>query len=68
METEHQIITNDLRETLKSLMQSELEKLPALLEEMEPKERAAFICKVMPYVFPKVDTVSIREGEPLFIG
>jgi hypothetical protein len=59
-----QILTTELRETLKTIMQKEIEKLPETLEQLELKERVNVICKLMPFVFPKVNTVSSTEGEP----
>lgn len=59
-----QVLTMSLRETLKNIMQKEIEKLPESLETLEPKERLNVICKLMPYVFPKVETVHPKEGEP----
>jgi len=63
--TKEQVLTNNLRETLKTIMQKELEKLPETLEALDPKERLNVVCKLMPYVFPKVETVHAKEGEPL---
>lgn len=65
MKTKEQIITNDLRETLKAVMQKEIDKLPETLESLEPKERVSLLCKFMPFVFPKVEAISAKEGEPL---
>jgi len=65
MKAKEQILTNDLRDKLKSIMQKEIEKLPETLEALEPKERLNVVCKLMPYVFPKVETVHAKEGEPL---
>tara|TARA_R110000823_G_scaffold123120_4_gene248648 strand:+ start:736 stop:891 length:156 start_codon:yes stop_codon:yes gene_type:complete len=45
-------------------MQKEIEKLPETLEALDPKERLNIFCKLMPYVFPKVETVHSKEGEP----
>lgn len=64
MKTKEQVLTMDLRETLKSIMQNEIEKLPAYLETLEPKEKLNIICKLMPFVFPKVETIHSKEGEP----
>jgi hypothetical protein len=64
MKTKEQIFTNDLRETLKSIMQKEIEKLPETLENLEPKERLNILCKLMPFIFPKVEAVNPTEGEP----
>lgn len=65
MITKEQILTNDLRDKLKSIMQKEIEKLPETLEGLEPKERLNILCKLMPFIFPKVETVSPKEGEPM---
>lgn len=62
MKTE--ILTSNLRNNLKSIMQKEFEQLPKQLENLEPKERLSILCKLMPYVFPKVETVHNTEGEP----
>lgn len=59
-----QVLTMGLRETLKTIMQKEVEKLPETLEALDPKERLNVVCKLMPYVFPKVEAVHPKEGEP----
>jgi hypothetical protein len=64
MKTKEQVLTNSLRETLKAIMQNEIEKLPKTLEALEPKERINVVCKLMPYVFPKVEAVHPKAGEP----
>ncbi len=58
-------LTRDLRETLKYIVNKELEQLPALLEGLEPKERLNIICKIMPFILPKVEAVHPSAGEPL---
>lgn len=62
--TKDQVLTMGLRETLKAIMQTEIEKLPETLEALDPKERLNVVCKLMLYVFPKVETVHSKEGEP----
>lgn len=64
MKTKEQVLIMDLRETLKNILQNEIEKLPETLEVLEPKERINVLCKLMPYVFPKVETVHSKEGKP----
>ncbi len=64
MKTKKQVLTMGLRETLKAIMQKEIEKLPETLEALEPKERLNVLCKLMPYVFPKVEAVHPKVGEP----
>jgi hypothetical protein len=63
--SENQVFTTDLRETLKSIMKSEIEKLAETLESLEPKERINIVCKLMPFVFPKVDTINSKADEPV---
>lgn len=57
--------TDDLRSTLKAILQQELEQLPQLLAEMESKERVEALLKMMPFVLPKVEAVSVSYGEPM---
>lgn len=61
-------LTNDLRNRLKLILQQEIEKVPELLEGMEGKERLETLIKLMPFVLPKVETVSITHGEPFKFG
>ncbi|GHT37113.1 hypothetical protein AGMMS49574_29620 [Bacteroidia bacterium] len=55
--------TTDIRETLKTLMQKEISELPKRLEALDDEKRLGVICKLMPYVFPKVETVEASQGE-----
>jgi len=66
--TKEQVLTNNLRGTLKTIMQKEIEKLPETLETLDSKERLNVVCKLMPYIFPKVETVHPTEDEPLQFG
>lgn len=63
--TENKLTTRDLRESLKELMQKEIDNLPALLDKMEPKERINVICRLMPFVFPKLEAINAKDGEPI---
>lgn len=58
------ILTTDLRKTLKAMIQKEFEALPETLKELEPKERLNILCKLMPFVLPKVESVDSESGEP----
>lgn len=35
------------------------------INELQPKERIDLLIKLLPYVMPKVQTVSARDGEPI---
>jgi hypothetical protein len=56
---------SNLREALKEIMKAEIQKLPETLEALEPKERVQIVCKLMPFVFPKIEAIHSKEGEPL---
>ena len=45
-------------------MQKEIELLPETLKGLEPIQRLNILCKLMPYVFPKVEAVDSEKGEP----
>jgi len=57
-------VTTSMRATLKALIQQEMVNLPAQLEKMDARDRVNVLCKLMPYVFPKVETVNADHGEP----
>lgn len=57
-------LTGNIRDTLKDLMQKELEQLPETLKELNPVQRLNILCKLMPYVLPKVESVTHKLGEP----
>jgi len=54
----------DLRHKLKELVCNELEQLPQLLEQLEPKDRLNFIVKFIPYVLPKTQNIHYKSDEP----
>lgn len=57
-------LTGNIRDTLKDLMQKELEQLPETLKELDPVQRLNILCKLMPYVLPKTESVKHTLGEP----
>lgn len=57
-------LVGSIRDTLKELMQKELEQLPETLKDLEPVQRLNVLCKLIPYVLPKVEAVHSEKGEP----
>ena len=57
-------LTGNIRDTLKVLMQKELKQLPETLKDLEPVQRLNVLCKLIPYVLPKVESVHSETGEP----
>ena len=58
-------LTKEIRIVLKNLLAKEIENLPDVLEQLEPRERADLLIKLIPYVLPKVKEISYDNGEPL---
>lgn len=50
------------RVELQELVRRELEHLPATMESLEPKDRIAILCKLLPYALPRLNNVEGREG------
>jgi len=57
-------LVGNIRDTLKELMQKELEQLPETLKELDHVQRVNILCKLIPYVLPKVESVTHKLGEP----
>jgi hypothetical protein len=57
-------LVQNIREQLKELVQNELKTLPDTLKDLEPEKRLSVLCKLMPFVLPKVEAVHPESGEP----
>ena len=61
-------LTKELRAILKKALHEELENIGDLLEQLKPKERIEIIIKLMPFIFPKMNSVSHSIDEPIDWG
>ena len=61
-------LTKELRTLLKDILYQELEEIQERLELLKPKEKLELLIKLMPYVLPKVTSVSHTANEPLDWG
>lgn len=59
------VLTNELRTTLKNIFDKELETLPNRLNELDGKDRIELLIKLLPYILPKVKEIDHQEGEPI---
>jgi hypothetical protein len=57
-------LTLELRTALKDILFSELENLPEQLAKLDAKTRLEIVIKLLPYVAPKLETISYSVGEP----
>jgi hypothetical protein len=58
-------LTKELRAILKEVLHNELESIEERLEQLEPKERLEVLIKLMPFVFPRMNTMSHSVDEPV---
>jgi hypothetical protein len=56
-------LIGNIRETLKELLQKEINALPETLKTLEPVQRLNVLCKLIPFVLPKVEAVHSEQGE-----
>lgn len=64
--TENQtpILTKDIRANLKTFVEKELNQLPETLAALPADKKLDVLLKLLPYVLPKVESVSMTKGEP----
>jgi hypothetical protein len=60
----NKLLTGNIRDTLKEMMQKELVQLPETLKELDPVQRLNILCTLIPYVLPKTESVKHTLGEP----
>lgn len=53
--------TTGAREGLQELVRRELAALPTTLEGLEPKERIAALCKLLPFALPRLGNVELND-------
>ena len=61
-------VTKELRTLLKDILYQELEQVQERFKLLKPKERIELLIKLMPYVLPKVTSISHTTNEPLDWG
>jgi len=59
-------MTKELRVLLKDIIYQELEEVNERFSLLEPKQRIELIIKLMPYILPKVNSISHTTNEPLY--
>lgn len=61
-------LTKEIRTVLKDLIYKELDEVQEHLDSLEPKQRIELVIKLIPYVLPKVESISYSTNEPLDFG
>lgn len=57
------VSVKSIRETLKEMVKREIEILPDTLKGLEPVQRLNILCKLIPFVLPKVDSIHSEKYE-----
>lgn len=60
-------ITSNVKLALMALLEKEIEQLPMILEQLEPKQRIEILIKIMPYLIPKAESENSEEQQSLRI-
>ncbi len=50
-------LTGTVKEMITQFIENEVRHLPGLLNQMEPKEKADLVLKLLPYIIPKIASV-----------
>ncbi len=61
-------LTMELRSALKAVIDAELERIPELLEGLEPRERLELVIKLLRFILPVPTPLSATHGEPMDFG
>ena len=56
-------LTKDMRTVLKNILFNELGNIEELMDSLDSKQRIELVIKLLPFVLPKVETVSHTYNE-----
>lgn len=56
-------MTHSIRDMLAAFVSEKVQELPTLWDRLEDKEKIDCLAKMMPYVAPKLESVSLNGGE-----
>lgn len=57
-------LTVELKETLKAVVEQEIQDLPERLKGLKDRERIELLVRLLPFVLPKVEPAHYTVGEP----
>tara|TARA_B110000459_G_scaffold199793_1_gene247081 strand:- start:176 stop:421 length:246 start_codon:yes stop_codon:yes gene_type:complete len=58
-------LTKDMRTVLKNILFNELGNIEEIMDSLDSKQRIELVIKLLPFVLPKVETVSHTYNEPV---
>jgi len=58
-------LTKEMRTILKTILFTELENIEELMNSLDSKQRIELVIKLLPFILPKVETVSHTYNEPV---
>ena len=54
-------LTGTVKEMLHLAVKNEVERLPSLISQLEPKEKIDAILKILPFILPKADIIPQQQ-------
>lgn len=54
----------DTREMLTRIIKEEIEQLPEILKQLAPEDRLNILCRLIPFVMPKIESSAYTTNEP----
>lgn len=54
-------VSKEFRNVLSGIIENEINSIPEILKNLDPKDRLEIIIKLMPYVIPKLESVSFEN-------
>ena len=58
-------LTKEMRTILKNILFTELENIEELMDSLDSKQRIELVIKLLPFILPKVETVSHTYNEQI---
>ena len=56
-------LSTNIRKKLKEIVETELSEFPKQLHSLEPEKRLTLLCRLLPFILPKVESVHVEYGE-----
>jgi hypothetical protein len=57
-------LAGTVKEMITQLIENEVKHLPGLLNQIQPKEKADLVLKLLPYIIPKIASVDAPKEKP----
>jgi len=56
--------TRAVRQALEATLSNEIDNLPAMLEQLDPRDRVTALARLLPYILPRMELSEVIEVKP----